>query len=117
MVSDSEITTTTPPTTAAGYVDVSVTVPGNTSAANPPADYFGYLPVITSISPVSGSTLGNNEVTITGAGFYGVTSVEFGSQTVDAHTFSATIINATAPPNLPGRCTRDRERYPYHNQL
>jgi len=101
VVSDSEITTTTPPTTAAGYVDVSVTVPGNTSAANPPADYFGYLPVITSISPVSGSTLGNNEVTITGAGFYGVTSVEFGSQTVDAHTFSATIINATAPPNLP----------------
>ena len=99
--SDSSITASTPPTTGAGYVDVKVTAFGGTSAANPPADYFGYLPVISGISPASGPTSGGNSVTIIGAGFYGVTSVAFGSQTAVAHSFSATIINATVPPNIP----------------
>jgi hypothetical protein len=57
---------------------------GNEITVNPP------LPVITLISPSSGTTLGGTVVTINGSGFIGATQVNFG--TVVAATF--TVVNA-----------------------
>jgi len=62
-------------------VDITVTGPGGTSAITT-ADKFTYGPVVTSVSPNSGSHLGGTTVTIKGAGFTGATSVQFGSTSV-----------------------------------
>jgi len=56
-------------------------------------------PVITSISPTSGSALGGNNVTITGTGFTGVTNVSFGSANGTAISISGdSQITVTSPP-------------------
>jgi alpha-tubulin suppressor-like RCC1 family protein len=61
------------------------------------------IPVVTSVSPTRGPTLGGTSVAISGANLNGATGVKFGS--VDASSFavnSATSITATAPAGAPG---------------
>ena len=67
------------PAGSAGTVDITVVTAGGTSATTV-GDHFTYVavPVVTAISPSSGSTSGGTSVTISGSGFTGATAVYFG---------------------------------------
>ena len=87
------------PAGAAGTVDITVVTPNGTSATTM-ADQFTYVapPVVTGVSPSSGSVSGGTTVTITGTGFTTVTAVSFGMY--GAYTFtvvSDTCIMVTSP--------------------
>ena len=78
--SATSITAVSPPGTS-GYVDVTVTVPGGTTATSS-ADLFKYKPpTITAVSPSSGSKVGGTSVTIAGSGFAlgAATTIKFAS--------------------------------------
>lgn len=95
--SNFSITATSPAGT--GTVDIRVTSEGGTSTASA-ADQFTYTgaPVVTSISPASGSLGGGTSVTITGNNFSGATAVTFGATAATGFTVnSATSITATSP--------------------
>ncbi len=98
VVSDSQITATSP--AGSGTIDVTVTTSSGTSATGS-ADQFTYLtppPTITGISPASGPTTGGTSVTITGTGFTGATSVLFGQTASSSFTVvSDTQITVTSP--------------------
>jgi hypothetical protein len=90
----------TSPSHAAGTVDVTVTTPGGTSAANPPGDQFTYdvVPTVSSVSPSSGPAAGGTGVTITGTGFVAGATVSFGGTAATGVVVnSATSISATSP--------------------
>jgi|GEM_PF-710395 len=74
--------TATSPAHAAGVVDVQVTTAAG-SSSQVAADHFTYTtsipPAITGISPTSGPTSGGTHVNISGSGFTGATTVQFGS--------------------------------------
>src|SRR5208337_3495840 len=56
------------------------------------------LPVVTSISPAIGSTIGGTSVTITGSGFTGATAVDFGTiPATDVIVVNDNTITATTP--------------------
>ena len=98
--SDTQITVVSPPASKSGTVDVTVTTPGGTSATSS-ADQFSYipLPVLSSITPTSGSINGGTQVTITGTGFTGATNVSFGPYTATNFTVvSDTQITVVSPP-------------------
>ncbi|MDO8034503.1 putative Ig domain-containing protein [Janthinobacterium sp. SUN128] len=98
----SQITATAPPGT--GTVDVLVTTAGGTSVIAG-ADKFTYaaVPVVSGISPSSGSVAGGTSVIITGLNFSGVTAVKFGANNASGFTFNnATQITATAPSGIAG---------------
>jgi Family of unknown function (DUF6519)/IPT/TIG domain len=106
VVSDTEITVTSPAPVGPGTVNVTVTTPGGTSAIST-ADQFTYAAspaVVTGISPGLGSTAGGTIVTITGTGFLGATGVDFGSAAATAtmRVVSDTEITVTSPPGSPG---------------
>ncbi len=95
--SDTQITAVSP--AGSGTVDVRVTTPGGTTVTSN-ADRFTYVPapIVTSVSPNTGSVLGGTTVTITGTGFTGASQVLFG--TVPASSFtvnSDTKITAVSP--------------------
>ena len=81
VVSDTTITAESPAGT--GTVDVTVTTPAGSSATSS-ADLFSYVsvPIVTGLSPASGSGAGGTHVTITGSGFTGATAVHFGTSSV-----------------------------------
>jgi len=83
--SQSRIVAVSPPGT--GTVDITVTTTAGTSAVVA-ADQFTYVttPSIQNVVPGSGSTLGGNRVTISGAGFTGATAVTFGSVAATSFT-------------------------------
>jgi hypothetical protein len=59
---------------------------------------FDPSPVVSAVSPASGSPSGGNSVVITGTGFYGATSVKFGSAGASGYTVNSPgKITATAP--------------------
>ncbi len=94
------------PAQAAGTVDVRVTTPSGTSAIVT-ADQFSYTtvqaPVVTGISPTSGSTVGGAVVTVTGSNFTGATSVYFGTTAATSFVIhSDTLITAVAPARAAG---------------
>jgi hypothetical protein len=66
-------------------------------------DHYTYIapipprPVVTAVSPTSGSTAGGTGVTITGTNFTGATAVMFGLNGALFMTSSATSITATSP--------------------
>ena len=66
-------------------------------------------PAVTGVSPVSGSTAGGYNVTITGTGFTLVTQVNFGGYsagfTLAGTASAATTLTAIAPPNGAGTVT------------
>ena len=100
--SDTQVTAVSPP--GAGTVDVTVTTPGGISTASV-ADQFTYTtaavpaPVVTGISPATGTATGGVPVVITGSGFTGVVAVHFGplSAAITAGG-SNTQITAVSPP-------------------
>ena len=98
VVDDTHITATTP-AHAVGTVDVIVTnVTGPSAAAA--GDQFTYTvaPVVTSISPTTGSTAGGPIVTITGTGLTGATAVNFGGTAATGVTVvNDTTVTATSP--------------------
>ena len=61
--------------------------------------YMPAAPVITGVSPTSGSAAGGDTVTITGTGFTGATDVSIGPASAAAMTVNSdTQITATTPP-------------------
>jgi len=60
-------------------------------------------PVVTSVSPPSGTRLGGNNVVIGGKFFTGATSVTFGGAAATIVSLSDTSITATAPPGAIGQ--------------
>jgi hypothetical protein len=87
VTSDSTIKATVPaePWTTqyirSGNAVVIVTTPAGTSASSADSTYtYEGPPVVTGVSPATGSTNGGNNVTITGSDLYGTTAVVFGRQ-------------------------------------
>jgi len=91
--SDTSISATAPD--GSGIVDVTVVTPSGTSETSP-ADQFTYvsLPVVTGISPTSGSS--GTSVTISGTGLAGVTDVNFGLSNVNVLSATDTQVVVTA---------------------
>ncbi len=104
-VQNARVLTFITPGNAAGTVSVMVTAPGGTTGAIPGG--FTYQaplnPVVTAVSPSSGSTAGGTTVTITGTEFIGVIGVSFGPVAAASFTVnSTTSITAVAPAGSAG---------------
>jgi len=102
VLSDEVITVISPPGTA-GVVHLRVTTPSGMSPATA-ADNFTYIsaPVVSSVSPNTGSTSGGTVITIVGAGLTGATSVSFGDKSVQPTVVSDDKVVVTSPPNPAG---------------
>jgi hypothetical protein len=106
VTNDTTISVTNIPGGAAGAVDVDVVTPGGTSGTQQ-YTYMGAS--LSNVSPPSGSSVGGNSVTLTGALFTGATDVNVGSHDLNAcgtgacFTFiSDTEITVTMPANNAG---------------
>ncbi len=80
VLSDTQATAFVP--VGRGTVDVTVTTAGGTSAITA-ADQFTFAlspPVVTGVTPNSGSVNGGDVITLTGSGFTGASSILFGNQ-------------------------------------
>jgi hypothetical protein len=91
------------PAGTSGYVDVTVTVPGGTSATSS-ADLFKYKPpTVTSVSPNSGSKAGGTSVTITGSGFAlgSATTIKFAAGIATGVNCSSTSSCTAVSPSHP----------------
>jgi hypothetical protein len=100
VVSDTEITATSPP--GSGTVDVTVTTPAGTSAISG-ADQFTYtenLPMVASVVPSEGPSDGGTSVAITGSGFTGATNVAFGPASAGFTVVSDVQITADTPGGM-----------------
>ncbi len=102
VVSPTQITATAP-AHGLGTVAVTVSNAGATSTSTA-ADQFTYQgPIVSGVSPNSGTTAGGTVVTITGSNFIEVTAVNFGATPAASYTVvSATQITATAPVHAAG---------------
>lgn len=97
-VAGASIVAVTPPEAGAGVqsVDVSATTAAGTSTL---AAAFTYAaPVVTSISPVSGTPTGGTTVVISGTFLYGATAVHFGTSSATIKKMSATSLTVVSPP-------------------
>jgi uncharacterized protein YhjY with autotransporter beta-barrel domain len=107
-VSASQLTATLPARPAGTY-SVLVTTGGVTSAANPPADQYTYVPAptVTSVTPTSGSTAGGTSVTITGTNLTGATAVTFGGNAATNVVIASNgqSLTATTPAGAAGTTT------------
>ncbi|MHB8466169.1 MAG: C25 family cysteine peptidase [Acidimicrobiales bacterium] len=96
VTDDRSLTLVTPP--GSGIADVVVTNPFGSSAANHEAR-FTYVPVVSSLSPSQGVSTGGTDVTISGAGFGGTTSVMFGTSAATSfQVVDSDHISAVSPP-------------------
>lgn len=97
--------TVTSPSQAAGQVDVRIATANGTSAIVP-ADQFTYTavaPVVSGLSPTTGSAGGGTTVTITGTGFTAATAVDFGGNAGTSVTVtSATSLTVITPAHAAG---------------
>jgi hypothetical protein len=85
-------------------VDIVITGPGGSSNVVA-GDKFTYGPVVSAVSPASGSHLGGTAITIKGAGFTGATAVSFGGTPVTSTitvNATGTQITVTAPVHAAG---------------
>ncbi|MGO9456622.1 MAG: IPT/TIG domain-containing protein, partial [Acidimicrobiales bacterium] len=90
----------------AGTVKITVTTAGGTATSPSDYKYVAPTPIISSFTPVTGSTSGTTTVTITGAGLYGATTVRFGTTTAKSFTVtSPTTIKAVTKTHLAGTVT------------
>jgi uncharacterized protein YhjY with autotransporter beta-barrel domain len=102
VVSDTQITAVTP-IHVAGAVSVNVTTAGGTASLGAAFDYVAPVPVVTGVSPNSGLTAGGTNITITGSGFIGATSVTVGGVSATGVTVvSNTQITAQTPSHAAG---------------
>ena len=96
--------TATAPAGTAGTIDITVTTNNGTSSPGS-ADHFTYLstavPVITSLSPSSGTTAGNATITLTGTNFSSASAVDFGSFVAASYTVSSSTSITAVTPALP----------------
>lgn len=101
--SDTQITAIAPAGT--GLVDVTVVGAGTCGTGTAPGAYeYVAAPVIQSVTPGEGPTTGGTVVTITGTGFTGATSVDFGGTAATSFTVdSDTQITATTPAHAAGQ--------------
>jgi Pro-kumamolisin, activation domain/IPT/TIG domain len=92
------------PAGSAGWVDVTVTTPGGTSAlATGDAYAYPAPPVITALSPSTGPTAGGTAITITGINLTGATAVSFGGVPApNLITVSDGVLVVTAPSGVGG---------------
>lgn len=103
--SGTSITATTP-AGAAGTTSVVVFNPDARAATLPNAFTYVGAPVVSSVTPNSGSPAGGNTVTITGTGFAAVPTVMFGNAAATNVAFSgSTSLIATVPANASGPVT------------
>jgi PKD repeat protein len=103
VVSNTEITATTPAQALAGSADVIIVTPGGSVTGSGAFTYTAPTPTFTSISPTSGTTAGGTSVTITGTGFTGATAVTFSGAAATSFTvISNTEITATTPAGTAG---------------
>ncbi|MFD6225403.1 IPT/TIG domain-containing protein [Streptomyces sp. NPDC060232] len=101
VVDDNTITAITP-AHAAGTVQASVTVPLGTGTGGS-FTFVVPAPVITSISPASGTTSGGTLVTITGTNSTGATAVSIaGTPVTSFQVVDDTHISAITAPHAPG---------------
>ena len=101
--SATQITAVTQRTYTSDTVDVRVVTPLGTSPITPADEYTFGRPSVTGVSPNSGSTAGGTVVTVTGAGFTGVTGVAFGTTSAPTYTVdSDTQITVTSPARAAG---------------
>ncbi len=83
-----------------GVVPVTVTIPDGTSAETPASDFY-YVPIVTSVTPATGSQEGGTKVVIRGSNFEGVTAVDFGTNAATSvKVESATEVTATSPDGV-----------------
>ena len=104
VVNGTTITATTP-AGAAGTASVVVNTPGGSNAANSLYTYVTpvSVPLVSALSPATGSTLGGTTVTITGTNFTGATGVTFGgTPATNVTVVSATTLTATTPAKSAG---------------
>ena len=103
VVSPTSITVKSPATVTPGSVHVTVSN-GVLTSSTSSADLFEFTtvaPVVSSISPVSGSTVGGTVVTITGTGFIDGASVKFGGLVgTSVSVVSPTSITVTSPATV-----------------
>jgi hypothetical protein len=93
--SASKITATAP--AGSGLVNVTVTDAGGASSTTA-NDQFGYLPVVTKVSPGKGSVVGGTKVTISGTGFIGVSGVTFNGVEAESYSVNSEVkLTAIAP--------------------
>ncbi|HUQ63526.1 MAG TPA: IPT/TIG domain-containing protein [Acidimicrobiales bacterium] len=111
ITNDSTIVVTAPPH-APATVDIVVTNSLGSSAVTG-ASRFTFLdavalpPLVTAVSPRSGSTKGGRSVTISGANLDGATGVQFGAAAVPCPGAACTVVSTnqitvTSPPHAPG---------------
>lgn len=98
------IRTISPASTQVGAVDVKVVNPDGGEAVLPAGFiYKGNNLLVTSITPSSGTVLGNVYATVTGANFIEGTQVTIGGEAAfDVKVESSTRITLRTPPNTPG---------------
>jgi len=92
------------PAHAPGFVDVGVLNPDGQKGFLGKAFYFNEPPVITQISPTSGSTVGGQTVVVTGTGFQAGVEVYFASKIAPSITLNgADKITVKTPPGTHGK--------------
>ncbi|WP_159926814.1 MULTISPECIES: S-layer family protein [Nocardia] len=102
VISGSEISAIAPP--GAGTIGVAVTTAGGMS--NPVPYAYVAAPSLASAMPDSGATTGGNTVVLTGTGFTGATTVDFGATAaVSFVVVSDSEIRAVAPAGATGNFT------------
>ncbi len=103
VVSGSEIMAISPRGPDGAVVDVTVATPVGTSPRFAPDHFkFTFDPLVTNLSPSSGTVRGGTAVTLTGANFTGTKTVEFGGIPADFRVTGPDTIVATTPASRHG---------------
>ena len=101
VVSATELTATTT-ASPAGSDEVVVSDANGTSTGGPSFTYVAPPPVVTSVTPGSGSTAGGTKVTIKGSGFLAGATVTIGNAATSVNVVSATELTATTTASPAG---------------
>jgi hypothetical protein len=103
VVNSTTITATTPAGSARS-VNVTVTNPnGQSGTLSNAFTYSLPAPMVTGVTPVSGSTIGGTPITISGTNFVAGATVSLGSSAATVVTFvNSTTITATTPAGVAG---------------